>query len=109
MLGAEQGTEQHRAEGEASHPVEDFMGAHFDVALAKMPRSQGQEGPRGRSRCHEKECGESGQSQQVGKHKQPGRASFSAAQRMVVRDVIHGAVRQSQGHKEQAGKQPSQG
>ena len=34
-MGAEQGAEQHCAEGEAPHPVEHFMGAHFDVALAK--------------------------------------------------------------------------
>ena len=85
------------------------MGPYLDMTLAKMPRRQGQEGPRGCSRYHEKECAEGGQPQQVGKHKPPGRASFGAAQRMVVRDVVYGAVRQTHGHKEQAGKQPSQG
>ena len=48
-------------------------------------------------------------SEKVGEHKAPRCASFCAAQGVVVRDVVHCAVRQSQCHEKHNGKQPSQG
>ena len=41
IVAFQQGAQQHRTQGKTTHPVQDFVGAHFDVALAKMPSGQG--------------------------------------------------------------------
>ena len=94
LLRTQQGAEQHSAQGKTTHSIQDFVGAHFDVALPKVPSSQGQERPRGQPWRHQEQGGEQRQPNEVGRHKTPRGAPFIAAEGVVVRDVIDCAMRQ---------------
>ena len=106
-LLVKQGAQNERPEGKSAQAVQPFGGAHFDVALAKMPGGKHQKRPSRQERSPHEGCCKRGQAGQVGRHEAPGGGFGVPSEGVVVRDVVHRAMRKPDDDEQRSAQPPS--